>query len=88
MRSNRRLAPIAYLLGVVVAALLGLAALVSWQQLPHAVAPPPAIPLATDKSLGVNTDLSLLDSAERERLLSAMEQGDLNWIRQPFPWDL
>jgi O-antigen ligase len=47
----------------------------------------PFIPLAVDKSLGVNTDLSRLYGAERQMVLAQIEEAGFRWVRQPFPWD-
>ncbi|MEJ2211580.1 MAG: hypothetical protein P8129_21445 [Anaerolineae bacterium] len=47
----------------------------------------PAAPLAADKSLGVNVDLSRLDGRARDEALWAMEAAGLHWVRQRFPWD-
>jgi len=48
---------------------------------------PPSMPLAAEKSLGINADLSRYDAASREETLSAMEEAGFRWIRQRFPWD-
>lgn len=48
---------------------------------------PPWIPLAADKSLGVNTDLSRLDASAREEALTAMEAVGFRWLRQRFTWN-
>ena len=47
-----------------------------------------SVPGASDKSLGVNVDLSRYDAADRERVLEAIQAGGFTWIRQRFPWDL
>ncbi len=50
--------------------------------------PLPQIYLASDKSLGVNADLSGLDPAEIERSVAAMEDAGFRWLRQRFRWDV
>jgi putative inorganic carbon (HCO3(-)) transporter len=47
----------------------------------------PWVPQAVDKSLGVNVDLSCMDSLAREEALKAMQAAGLRWVRQRFPWD-
>jgi O-antigen ligase len=47
----------------------------------------PDAPLAADKSLGVNVDLTRLDTPAREEALAAMEAAGLRWVRQRFPWN-
>jgi hypothetical protein len=44
-------------------------------------------PLASEKYLGVNTDLSGLDPTSMEQSLAAMEGSGFRWLRQRFPWD-
>lgn len=44
------------------------------------------VALASDKSLGVNADLSELAPADIEQSLAAMEDAGLRWLRQRFPW--
>lgn len=46
----------------------------------------PNIPLAADKSFGVNADLSQYSPQALDHTLSQMSQLGLRWIRQPFPW--
>lgn len=75
-----------------IALLLALAAVGTWGQLPSGTAyrkecPPEDIPLARDKSLGVNADLSLLSDASRSDVLTSMGASGLRWLRQRFPWD-
>lgn len=48
---------------------------------------PSLIPLASDKSVGVNADLSGLDPGGIEQSLAAMENAGFRWLRQRFPWD-
>jgi O-antigen ligase len=77
------------LLGLTLAVLLAIGVLVVWLRLP--VAGSDAIrevPLAADKSLGINADLSHLDGGEREAALEAMEAAGFRWLRQRFPWDV
>jgi O-antigen ligase len=45
------------------------------------------IPFAVDKTLGINTDLSRLDSGAREEALMSMEAAGFHWLRQRFSWD-
>lgn len=52
------------------------------------VAGQPYIPLAVDKSLGINVDLSRLEPAEIERVLASVADGGFRWVRQRFGWDL
>ncbi len=47
----------------------------------------PNVPLATDKVLGINADLSDLDSPGRQEALGAMEAAGFRWLRHRFPWD-
>jgi O-antigen ligase len=47
----------------------------------------PQVPLAVDKTLGVNADLSRLDAGGREEALTAMEGAGFRWLRQRFAWD-
>jgi O-antigen ligase len=46
----------------------------------------PAIPLAAEKSYGVNVDLTHYPSANLDQALARMRDLGLGWIRQPFPW--
>jgi len=43
--------------------------------------------LASDKTLGMNADLSGLDPADMEQSLAAMESAGFRWLRQRFAWD-
>ena len=43
--------------------------------------------LASDKSVGVNTDLRRLDAADVEQSLAVVGSSGLRWVRQRFPWD-
>jgi O-antigen ligase len=47
----------------------------------------PHVPLAADKSLGINTDLRRLDKAERQETLAEIRSTGIFWLRQRFPWD-
>ncbi len=47
----------------------------------------PNVPLAADKSYGVNADLTQLSSQELDRTLAHMSSLGLRWIRHPFNWD-
>jgi len=75
-------------LGVGLAALLAGGAAAAWLRLPPVEGPMPFLPLAADKSLGVNADLSRYDAAGREQALMAMEAAGFRWLRQRFPWDV
>ncbi len=46
----------------------------------------PTIPLAADKSYGVNADLTRYPPVALDRTLARMDELGLHWIRQPFPW--
>jgi len=46
----------------------------------------PSVPLAAEKSYGVNADLTQLSSDELDRTLAQMSALGLRWIRQPFTW--
>jgi O-antigen ligase len=46
----------------------------------------PAVPLAVDKSYGVNVDLTSYPPEAFDREVSRMSALGLRWIRQPFPW--
>jgi O-antigen ligase len=48
---------------------------------------PSDMPLAVDKSLGINADLSRYSAAAREQALASMERAGFRWLRQRFPWD-
>jgi len=83
------LAPLA---GLALALLLAAGALVAWTQLSRTALAPAsdrvlAVPLAADKTLGVNADLSGLNTAGREAALASMEAAGFRWLRQRFPWD-
>jgi hypothetical protein len=43
--------------------------------------------LASDKSVGVNTDLRGLDPADIEQSFATVESAGFRWLRQRFPWD-
>lgn len=80
-------------LGLGLTVLLGVGAVLTWQRGAQpepgvSYGPPPWMPLATDKSLGVNTDLSRLDAQGRENALRAMEAAGFRWLRQRFAWDV
>jgi O-antigen ligase len=75
------------LLGLGLAVLLTGGALLAWVQWGDSEPPPAAyIPLAADKSLGCNVDLSRFDATEREKALAKMETAGLRWVRQRFSW--
>jgi O-antigen ligase len=48
---------------------------------------PTNVPLASDKSLGINADLSTFDAAQRENALALIQAAGFHWLRQRFPWD-
>ncbi|HFD39629.1 MAG TPA: hypothetical protein ENJ31_07275, partial [Anaerolineae bacterium] len=73
-------------LGLGLAALLAFGAVWAWGRRP-AAQPLPFLPLASDKSLGVNADLARLSPAEREAALTEMEAAGFRWLRQRFPWE-
>jgi hypothetical protein len=79
-------------LGLLLAAVLAYGALLTWTRA-NSTEPgvvrgvPPKVPLAADKSVGVNTDLSRYDAGVREQALVAMEAAGIRWLRQRFPWD-
>jgi putative inorganic carbon (HCO3(-)) transporter len=76
------------LLGLVLAALLAAIAVVLWQRSgPARQGELTYVPLAVDKSLGINSDLSRLGEDERQDALDSMEAAGFNWLRQRFPWD-
>ncbi|MGD8398169.1 MAG: beta-galactosidase, partial [Anaerolineae bacterium] len=83
-RAGRRLALAAA--GLVLAVVLGMAALVAWSSA-GAAGDLPWIPLAADKTLGVNADLVALDPVGQEAALAAMEAAGLRWLRVRFAWD-
>ena len=79
-------------LGLGAALGLALGAYLAWSRLPASTSleprcPPPDIPLARDKSLGVNVDLSQYTPVAREEALAAMSAAGFGWLRQRFPWD-
>jgi len=47
----------------------------------------PYVPLAVDKSLGVNTDLRRLDKAELQEIWAEIKSAGVFWLRQRFSWD-
>ncbi len=85
MRSNAPL--LLLLMGLGLATLLAGGAVLTWSHLPSGGEDLPDVPLAADKSLGSNADLSRFDAAAREQALTAMEAAGLRWLRQRFPWD-
>lgn len=44
------------------------------------------IPLAPDKSLGINADLTHYDESSLGSMLEAMETGGMRWLRQRVAW--
>jgi len=74
-------------LGLGLAALLAGGAVLAWlRQSPRRVQME-YVPLAADKSLGVNADLSLLDGEARDVALATIEAAGFRWLRQRFPWE-
>ena len=87
MRSEtwRALGP--FLGGLGLATLLAIGGLLAWSRWQaSAVFNMPNVPLAVDKSLGINTDLSPLDMVERHEALAAMQDAGFRWLRQRFSW--
>ncbi len=78
------------LLGLGLAMGLALAAVGIWlwagSGVGHATSPAMGA-AASDKSLGVNADLSAYDVKTRAESLVAMEAAGLRWLRHRFPWD-
>jgi O-antigen ligase len=80
------------LLGLGLAGLLAVGSLLALLRSPALLPSPgkgklPYVPLAADKSLGVNTDLGRLDKAERRERLAEIRSTGVFWLRQRFPWD-
>ena len=76
------------LLGLVLVVLLAAMAVVFWQRSgPARQGELTYVPLAVDKSLGINSDLSRLGGDERRDALDDMEAAGFKWLRQRFPWD-
>ncbi len=81
------------IVGFGAAVLLAVASLLAWGQAstttslvdPGSFSSPV---LSSDKSLGVNSDLSQMEQDEREAALAAMEAGGFGWLRQRFAWDV
>jgi len=86
VNAEAKRALIGAVLGLGIAGLLAVAAFWAWSRFPTDE-PLPYVPLATDKSLGINADLSRMDAAQREEALAAMETAGFRWLRQRFPWD-
>lgn len=73
--------------GLGLAALLAIGGLLAWSRWQaSAVGNMSNVPLAVDKSLGINTDLSRLDMVERQEALAAMQAAGFRWLRQRFSW--
>ena len=73
--------------GLGLGTLLAIASFLAWSRWPVSRAGNiPDIPLASDKSLGINTDLSRLDGSERQQTLAAMQDAGFRWLRQRFSW--
>lgn len=88
MSSDRQPALWPIVVGLGVALLLAVsAALVMPATSRQEAAEQPYIPLAVDKSLGVNVDLSRLEPAEIDSALAAVAEGGFQWVRQRFAWD-
>jgi putative inorganic carbon (HCO3(-)) transporter len=76
-----------FLGGLGLATLLAIGGLLAWSRWQaSAVFNMPNVPLAVDKSLGINTDLSPLDMVERHEALAAMQDAGFRWLRQRFSW--
>ena len=85
MRSRLRPA----LLAVCLSAVLAAGALLTWLGSADVSGDeaPATAGLASDKSIGVNTDLRGLDAVAIEQSLAVLESAGFRWIRQRFPWD-
>jgi O-antigen ligase len=80
------------LLGLGLAGLLAVGSLLALLRSPALLPSPgtgklPYVPLAADKSVGVNTDLGRLDKAERRETLAEIGSTGVFWFRQRFAWD-
>ena len=89
MNSNegRRLA--VALLALSISVLLAAGAFLLWRGSADTLGDqlPAQVTLASEKSLGVNADLSHLAPVEIEQSLASMESAGFRWLRQRFPWD-
>jgi O-antigen ligase len=75
-------------LGVILALLLAIAAVLSWRALPSQQgAALDVVPLAADKSLGINANLSGLDAWAMSSEVRTMEAYGFRWLRYRFAWD-
>ncbi len=92
MRRSRSLRLRLAALGIGLALLLACGSLLSWVLLSPSrgsafLGVPDNVPQATDKSLGINTDLRLLDETSRAEVLAALQAAGFQWLRQRFDWD-
>jgi O-antigen ligase len=75
--------------GLGLGTLLAIGSLLAWSRWQgSAVGDTPNVPLAVDKSLGINTDLSRLAASERQEALTAMQDAGFRWLRQRFSWQV
>ncbi len=92
MNRPQSLRPRLAALGLGVASLLACIGLLGWVFLspPRGAAflgVPEDAASASDKSLGINTDLRSLNVAQRDQAMAAMQAAGLKWLRQRFAWD-
>jgi O-antigen ligase len=78
--------------GLAAAVLLASGALLAWARVSPGpgvafLGVPDDVPQASDKSLGINTDLRLLKGSWREQSLSSLQAAGFQWLRQRFAWD-
>jgi len=73
--------------GIGLATLLAVGGLLAWSRWQGSSADGMTnVPLAVDKSVGINTDLSRRATVERQEALAAMQSAGFRWLRQRFPW--
>jgi len=73
---------------LVLALLLAAAALFTWRVLPRQGGALEVVPLAADKSLGVNTDLSGLPPMDVRSTVANVQASSFRWLRHRFAWDV
>ncbi len=87
MRTQTWRALVPLLGGCGLAVLLAVGALLTWSRWQgSSTVDITEVPLAVDKSVGINTDLSRRDRLERQEALAAMQSAGFRWLRQRFPW--
>ncbi len=74
-------------LALLLALLLAAAALLAWRSLPQQEGDLQAVPLAADKSLGVNADLAELGAGALDVQVGDIEASGFRWLRHRFAWD-